>query len=61
MTLQCPHCGEAATLNRRDVLGHFVICPSCDKHFKWERTAPNESEAVWGVDGEEHREAEDAR
>ena len=35
MTLQCPHCGEAATHERRDVLGLFVICPTCERHFPW--------------------------
>jgi transcription elongation factor Elf1 len=50
MTLQCPHCGEDSSHMRRDVLGHFVICPSCDRHFEWERRPPRETEAVWGED-----------
>jgi len=52
MTLQCPHCGEPATHMRRDVLGHFVVCPECHQHFEWEKTPPYETEAVWGEEEE---------
>jgi hypothetical protein len=45
MTLQCPHCGAAATHKRRDVLGHFVICPECDRHYPWEQAKVCEPEA----------------
>lgn len=35
MTLTCPHCRSVTTHIRRDVLGDWVICPACDRHFPW--------------------------
>ncbi|HEY7193213.1 MAG TPA: hypothetical protein VH439_05685 [Gemmatimonadales bacterium] len=42
MTLRCPHCGTTAAHQRRDVLGHFVICPGCQRHFEWEQARRDE-------------------
>lgn len=57
MTLRCPHCGEAAMHERRDVFGQFVICPGCDRHFEWGRVLPGEPkpdqpprDGEWGED-----------
>ncbi len=43
MRLQCPHCRSVTTHVRQDVLGAWVICPSCDRHFAWREAVPRES------------------
>lgn len=35
MTLQCPHCRSVTAHERQDILGDWVICSSCDRHFAW--------------------------
>lgn len=35
LTLQCPHCRAMSGHDRRDILGDWVICPACDRHYPW--------------------------
>ena len=35
MTLPCPHCGESSVHQLRDILGDWVICRACARHFSW--------------------------
>lgn len=37
VTMQCPHCNSVATHERGQILGHWVVCPSCRKPFAWRR------------------------